>query len=363
MISKGNDYKKILVINPFGIGDVLFTTLVLKAIKEKYRNSFIGYWCNQRVRPLIESNSKINRVFALSRGDLKKIYRESFFAGIWNTFKLVQGLRKERFDICLDFSLDHRYSLLAKISGIPRRIGFNYKNRGRFLTDKIDLTGYNGKHAVEYYLDLLRFLNIEAKDKSLELAVTEAARIKARNILTARGITANDLLIGIAPGAGGSWGKDAGYKHWPALKFAQVADRLIAEFKAKVIILGDTSERPITDIIINAMRYKPVDLTGGTNLEILPAVIQDLQLLICNDGGPMHMAVALGVKTVSVFGPVSELVYGPYPEHKDHVVLKWDIACRPCYRNFKLPVCDRDKECLKSVSVEDVFAASHALLS
>ena len=191
----------------------------------------------------------------------------------------------------------------------------------------------------------------------------EAARIKARNILTAKGIEANDLLIGIAPGAGGSWGKDAGYKHWPALKFSQVAEKLITEFKAKVIILGDASERPIADVMVNAMRHKPVDLAGSTNLEILPAVIKELQLLISNDGGPMHMAVALGVKTVSVFGPVSELVYGPYPEHRNHVVLKWDIACRPCYRNFKLPVCDRDKECLKSISVEEVFAASSALLS
>ena len=70
-----------------------------------------------------------------------------------------------------------------------------------------------------------------------------------------------------------------------------------------------------------------------------------------------------GMKISDKYSSGKKLVYGPYPEHKDHVVLKWDIACRPCYRNFKLPVCDRDKECLKSVSVEDVFAASHALLS
>ncbi|MDD2679600.1 MAG: glycosyltransferase family 9 protein [Candidatus Omnitrophica bacterium] len=363
MISKGSVYKKILVINPFGIGDVLFTTPALRAIKEKYPPSFIGYWCNQRVKPLVASNPNVDKVFALSRGDLKKIYRESFFSGTWNTLRLIRQLRKEHFDICLDFSLDHRYSLLAKIIGIPARIGFNYKGRGRFLTHKIAITGYHDKHAVEYYLDLLRLLNIEAEDKSLELAVPDSVRTKARNILAARGIEADDLLVGIAPGAGGSWGKDAGYKHWPALKFAQVAQRLVGELKAKVIILGDESERPIADVMVNAMRHKPVDLTGSTNLEILPAVIKELQLLICNDGGPMHMAVALGVKTVSVFGPVSELVYGPYPEHRNHVVLKWDGLCRPCYKNFKLPACDRDKECLKSVSVEDVFKASSALLS
>jgi len=363
MISKGRAYKKILVINPFGIGDVLFTTPVIRALKEKYPDSFIGYWCNQRVKPLIEPNPRINRVFALSRGDWKKIYRESFFSGVGKAWQLFWQLRKERFDICLDFSLDHRYSLVAKIAGVPKRVGFNYKDRGRFLTDKIDITGYNDKHAVEYYLDLLRFLDIEAKDKSLELAVLESARQKARNILSSRGIQENDLLVGIAPGAGGSWGKDAGYKHWPALKFAQIAERLSVELKAKVVILGDASERPIADVIVNALRHKPVDLVGSTNLEILPALIKELRLLVCNDGGPMHMAVALGVKTVAVFGPVSELVYGPYPEQRNHVVLKWDGPCRPCYKNFKLLICDRDKECLKSVSVEEVFAASRSLLS
>ncbi len=354
---------KFLIINPFGIGDVLFTTPVIKAIKQRYPQSYIGYWCNQRVSPLISSNPKVNAVFALSRGDLKKIYQESFFTGISAAAKLIWQIKRGHFDICLDFSLDHRYSLCAKIIGIHRRLGFNYKGRGRFLTDKIDITGYSDKHAVEYYLDLLSFLGLEAQDKSLELTVPVGVEIKAKNMLAARGIEDGDLVIGIAPGAGGSWGKDAGYKHWPALKFAQLADRLIDALKAKVVILGDASERPLSEVMINAMRHKPVDLVGRTTLDILPAIIKNLRLLVCNDGGPLHMGVALGVKTVSIFGPVSELVYGPYPEHNNHVVLKWDISCRPCYNNFRLPDCAKDKECLKSISVEEVFSASCALLN
>lgn len=355
--------KKFLIINPFGIGDVLFTTPVIKAIKENYPDSFIGYWSNLRVQPLLESNGRINRIFALSRGDLKKIYQESFFRGIWSAIKLTRAIKRERFDICLDFSLDHRYSLFSKIAGIKKRIGFDYKGRGRFLTHKISIDGYHDKHAVEYYLSLLSFLGIEPKDKKLDLFVPIACSEKAADILSGRLIEANDLVVGIFPGAGGSWGKDAGYKHWPALKFAQLADKLISECSAKVVILGDEPERPIADVIINAMRNKPVDLVGKTGLEILPAVIKNCSLLITNDGGPMHMAVALGVKTVSVFGPVSEVVYGPYPEAGNHVVLKWDMACRPCYKSFRLPVCDKDRECLKQVSVNAVFDAAAKLLN
>lgn len=359
----GQGPKRFLVINPFGIGDILFTAPLVRALKEEYPDSFIGFWCNQRVRPLLESNPRVNKVFALNRGDLKKIFGESFVSGVLHSVKLIRDLKKERFEICFDFSLDHRYSLLAKLIGIRRRIGFNYKGRGRFLTEKIDISGYRDKHAVEYYLDLLRFLGIKAKDKSLELAVSVSNEEKARNFLAARGIEKSDLVVGIAPGAGGSWGKDAGYKHWPALKFAQTADRLANELKAKIVILGDETEQPISDVITNAMRNKPVDLTGRIKLETLPAIIKNLDLLLSNDGGPMHMAVALGVKTVSIFGPVSELVYGPYPDHRNHVVIKWDMECRPCYNNFRLESCDKDRECLKSVGVEEVFEASRALLN
>jgi len=354
--------KRLLIINPFGIGDVLFTTPVIRAIKEKYPDSFIGYWCNLRVKPLLKDNARINKIFALSRGDIKKLYQESFFKGFSNFLKLAFSLKKERFNICLDFSLDHRYSLLAKIIGIRKRVGFNYQGRGRFLTDKIDLAGYNDKHALEYYLDLLCFLDIETQEKSLELNVPAAVEIKAKNILSGVRIEEGDLVIGIAPGGGGSWGKDAGYKHWPALKFAQVADKLVTQFKAKIVLLGDETERAIADIIVSAMLNKPVDLTGKVSLDLLPAVIKSCNLFISNDGGPMHIAVALGVKTVSVFGPVSEVVYGPYPDRRNHVALSWDGECRPCYKNFRMPVCDRDKECLKAISVDEVFAAAVKLL-
>jgi len=111
------------------------------------------------------------------------------------------------------------------------------------------------------------------------------------------------------------------------------------------------------------MRTKPIDLVGKVSLEVLPGLIKTFNLFITNDGGPMHIAVALRVKTVSVFGPVSEIVYGPYPDNRNHVVLKWDGECRPCYKNFRMPVCDKDKECLKQVSADAVFEASRILLS
>jgi ADP-heptose:LPS heptosyltransferase len=98
-----------------------------------------------------------------------------------------------------------------------------------------------------------------------------------------------------------------------------------------------------------------VDLTGKLDLVELAAVMRGLKLLVCNDGGPLHMAVALGVNTVSVFGPVDEKVYGPYPEDKKHAVIKKDMLCRPCYKNFRFPGCSNDRRCLKGITVEEVY--------
>jgi len=185
---------------------------------------------------------------------------------------------------------------------------------------------------------------------------------RAKMIFSGVGIGDGDLVVGVAPGGGGSWGSDASYKHWSPFKFAEVANKLIEKFNTKVIIIGDESERKISDVVIHMMRNKPIDLTGKVNLELLPAIIKRCNLFISNDGGPMHMAVALGVKTVSVFGPVSEIAYGPYPAKWSHIVVKNDISCRPCYSNFKFPGCNRDKECLNSISVDAVFKAAEILL-
>ncbi|MFA5156210.1 MAG: lipopolysaccharide heptosyltransferase II [Candidatus Omnitrophota bacterium] len=349
--------EKFLIINPFGIGDVLFTTPLIKAIKQAYPQAPVSYWCNERVKEIFKNNPDIDKVFALSRGDLKKIFQRSKLEGITAFWRLLQGIKKERFSTAIDFSLDHRYGLIAKLLGIKQRIGFNYKNRGRFLTHKRRLESYEGRHVVEYYLSLLEFLGITPKSKDLEISIPDAGRARAENILNRAGITPKDTVVGIAAGAGASWGQNASYKHWPAIKYAQLADKIIESCGARVIILGDSSESPIADIITAAMKNNPVDLTGKLSLTELLAVIAKLNLLITNDGGPLHIAVACGVKTVSIFGPVDSAVYGPYPPSEKHLVIKNNSACGPCYKNFKLDICVHDKECINSISTEEVFAA------
>jgi lipopolysaccharide heptosyltransferase II len=357
--------RKLLVINPFGIGDVLFTTPAIRNIKLAFPESFIGYWCNERVQGLLAHNSDISKIFALSRGDIKKIYQRSKIKGLNRSLQLFLQLKKEKFEVALDYSLDHRYSLVAKLAGIKKRIGFNYRNRGRFLTQSIPLESYSEKHMIEYYLELLQFISVVPEPRVMTVGLSEKNKRSIDGMLSKHGISSGETLVGIVPGAGESWGKDALRKHWPASSFAALIDEIIEKLGIKVLLLGNAAERPIADQVRVLLRHNAAvaDLVGKTSLEELSAVIKRLKILVTNDGGPLHMAVALGVSTVSLFGPVDSKVYGPYPHDiQKHIVLKNTLECSPCYKNFRLKPCINEYACLKEIEPQAVFRALISLM-
>lgn len=179
--------QRFLIINPFGIGDCLFTTPLVRAIKDNLPDARVGYWCNERVKYILQNNKNIDKIFALSRGDLKRIYENSPFEGATKFFALLYNIQKEKYTTAFDFSLDYRYSLICKIMGIRQRIGFQHYDRTNFLTKKINIEGYNHKHVVEYYLDLLKFVDLKPKNLELQLDVPEESLTKARLSLLFRG--------------------------------------------------------------------------------------------------------------------------------------------------------------------------------
>ena len=355
-------YKKILLINPFGIGDVLFTTPILHAIKDKYPGAKIGYLCNRRTAGLMEENPYIDMVFVYERDEFDQIRKRSSLLWLQRIFAFIGVLKYEHFDLAIDFSLNTQYGFFCWLAGIKRRIGYDFKGRGRFLTKKQPLTGYRNKHVVEYYSALLARLGIAEKHKNLELYLKDRDVKYIGQILEKAGISEQDLIIAIVPAGGRSWGRDAALKHWAPEKFAGLADYLIENHKAKIIIVGDFSEKEISETMAKAMKQACLDLTGKTSAGELAALLEKSKIVIANDGGPLHMAVALGKKTVSFFGPVDPVVYGPYPASANHIVLKGSLKCMPCYADFRLSPCLRNKECLEMIDVNEAKDAVNRLL-
>lgn len=357
-------YKNIVLINTFGVGDVLFTTPIIHTLKASFKDLKIGYLCNSRAKELLRNNPYVDHIFVYDRDEFEAIKKKSLFAWLKKIDLFAKEIKKEDFELALDFSLNTEYGFFSWLAGIKERIGYNYKNRGRFLTKKIGLTGYSQKHIAEYYNDLLFFLGIEPKFKNLELYVNEKDKCSVNELLAKNGINNTDFLVGVIPGGGKSWGKDAFLKHWQTDKFSALGDKIVENYKAKIIILGDSSEADIALKLKSQMNHETVDLSGKTSLGELAALLERMSLVIANDGGPLHMAVALGRKTVSFFGPVDPNVYGPYPPNPSrHIVLHNAIDCSPCYRNFRLEDCKRNRDCLEGVSVEEALKAVSKLLS
>ncbi|RKY30165.1 MAG: lipopolysaccharide heptosyltransferase II [Candidatus Omnitrophota bacterium] len=356
--------KKILIINPFGIGDVLFTTPIINTLKNSFPRPQIGYLCNSRSSVIVENNPHIDYIFLYDRDEFEALRKKSFFLWLKKVYSFLKKIKEINFDLVLDFSLNTQYGFFAWLCGIKERAGYDYKRRGIFLNKKIKLSGYNAKHIVQYYADLLGILDFKLKQKKLELFLKEDDIKEVEEKLKQAGIAEHEFLVGLVPGGGASWGKVAHLKHWPAENFAQLADKIIEKYQAKIIILGDLNEQKIAKDIIARMKNPSVDFSGKTLLGQLAALISKTKLVIANDGGPLHMAVALGVKTVSFFGPVDPKVYGPFPADSScHIVLRKELECSPCYSNFRLSLCPNDNRCLTEISVTQAMEAVSALIT
>lgn len=359
MSLKGFSSPKILIINPFGIGDVLFTTPLIRNLKYHFPESFIGYVVNQRTAAFLIDYSKVNRVFVYERDHFNQLYHSSKIQFIQKGFEFLQEIKEVKFDLVIDLSLNGTMSFLMWWIGIPRRIGFNYRNRSPFLTTKITLDGYERKHVVDYYLSLLEELGCEVKSRELEFPLKDEDRQWAEVFLKKNGIASDDIVVGLVPGGGASWGKDAAYKRWAPEKYAKLADKIVEKFSAHIILLGDQNEEELCRQVKTLMRSNACLACGETSVGQFAALLKSCRLNIVNDGGPLHVAVAVGAKTVSIFGPVDPLVYGPL--RHDHVVVTKDLACRPCYRRFRMAQCSHIS-CLKTIEVEEVFEKVESLI-
>lgn len=346
------DSTKILIINIFGIGDVLFTTPLLSNIKAHAPGCRIFYLANRRTAPVLMEYADIEKVFVYERDEFVEVYKRSKREYWQKGRKLLAEIKAEKFDVVLDLSLNGSMSFFMSRLGIPQRIGYNYKNRSPFLTTKIPLKGYEERHVIEYYLDLLKPLGIAATHRAMHIPIPEDERMWARLHLEHNNLQEQKPVL-LLPGGGASWGKDADYKRWPAENYAKIADKIIEKFSAPIILMGDKKEKELCSRVGSLMKHKPLDFSGQTSIIQLAAMASVSRAVIVNDGGPLHIAVAAKAKTVSIFGPVDERVYGPYPADS-HVVITKPLACRPCYRRFRRADCGH-VSCLKTLTVEEVF--------
>ena len=336
---------KVLIINPYGIGDVLFTTPVIRNLRDAYPQASISYLANRRTAEFIRSDPDIAQVF---------IYERDEFVGNYQKyFEMFKSISKEGFEMVFDFSLNSSFGFLSAACGIKKRVGFDYRTRGGFLTDRVFLSGFEEKHVIEYYLDLLRLVQVPVKVREMRMDVPARDIQWAGDWLKSHKIASTSPLIAVIPGGGASWGQAAKYKRWPAAKYADLIDKIIENFDAAIILLGDSKEEELCREVVSLAHFPLHLAVGETSVLGLAALLMQCKGTVVNDGGPLHVASAVGVKTVSVFGPVDPRVYGPYPP-SGHTVVQKDLPCQPCYRRFRMANCGHIS-CLNELSVQEVY--------
>ncbi len=326
--------KRILIIEPNWLGDILFTTPAIRALRENNSDAFIACMVHPRCAEMLEDNTDINKLILFDeRGSHKGLLAKILF---------ILNLRKSKFDTVIFFHRSMSRVLIAYLSGIPRRVGYYRRKRAWLLTDSVK-PPVEQPHKVEYFLNITRALGADTDNKDYQFNIPESSLKDSKKILERAGIGENDEFFVINPG--GNWLA----KRWPIDNYTKLCKALTATYAKKILLTGATKDKPLAQEIIRMTNFTPVDLCGKTTLKELAAIMRRAKVVVANDSGPMHIAISQKASTIALFGPTSPDITGPFGRGDYHVLQKFSDCDIPCY-----VVCD-DYRCMKSISVNDVI--------
>jgi len=344
---------KILFITLGGIGDVIMKTPAIINLRRAFPKAYIAALAHTGPASEVLMNCPyLNEIIHI--GEEKPKYKQNLL----ELMRLIIALRRKRFDMVITgwAGLSLWAALFAYLTGAPIRVGFNKGGRGFLHTIRVPIT--SKKHTVEYNLDLIRALGIEIKEIRPKMWPKEDDYKKAEKFLIEHNVRTGDLLVGIYPGSE----RLGEGKRWFPERYAKVANRLAGKYNAKVIIFGGPLEVEVARVIRDSSKVEIIDATGKFSINETAALIKRCNLFICNDGGVMHIAEAMDVPTISIWGPTDPERSAPYGSPERNIILrKEDIECAPCY-NYR-PINCKHRKCLRLITVDDVMEAVGHLLS
>lgn len=344
--------RKILIRATNWVGDAVMSIPALREIRRIFPKSHIALLVRPWVKDVYSAVDFVDEVLEYDRQGVHRGWR--------GLRRISAELNRKRFDVAILLQNAFEAAFLAWIARIPIRLGYARDARGIFLTHacRIDPQVMN-VHQAYYYLGILAGAGLldnrlwERSDYALkiQIGVRDEDRKAARDVLLAHGIENGQLVVGLNPGA-----YYGGAKRWLSDRYAGVADALARKYAARIIIFGAPGERRIAEEIAQRMETTPVILAGQTTLGQLMGLIRECRLFITNDSGPMHLAAALDVPQLAIFGSTSEIATGPLSSQAE--VIKHPVDCNPCF----LRECPIDFRCMTLISVERVLRAAERKL-
>jgi heptosyltransferase-2 len=339
---------KILVRATNWVGDAVMALPALEAIRRREPRAHIAVLARPWVAELYRNQDFADQLIVFDHAGRH--------AGLGGAERLARELRRERFDVALLLQNAFQAAWIAWCAGIPQRIGYARDRRSWLLTQAVELPrrGEIPSQEPYYYLELLRragWLEQLPHLSAVTMRVSNEAQRHGESKLRAAGAREGARRVAMAPGA--AFGAA---RCWPVERYAALADRAMEELDADVVLVGSAADNDTVQRIAAGMRCKPIMLAGQTMIGELPGVLRACNAFVGNDSGAMHVAAAVGLPVIGVFGPTNPEATAPLSNQV--TVLREPVGCSPCF----LRTCPVDHRCMMRIEVERVFDALRASL-
>ncbi len=337
-------FSRILILNQNWLGDVLFSTPAIRAIRRRYPQAYIACMAPHRVSDVLLHNPHLDEVLAYNE--------RSMLVTFFEPLRVLFALRKRRFDTVFFFQRSRSKAFLAMLAGIRSRIGFARGGRGWLLTDAVPLPE-TPMHKIDLFLHMLERFGIPSAGRWPEMDITAEEESSLVRLLSVEGVSIDRPFAVVH--VGGNWE----LKRWPIRHFIQWINIFLKKREWKIVLCGSAGEKKLAQEVVDAFPSGVVtSLCGRTSLGQLGALMKRAGLVVSNDSGPIHVAVSQRARTLGLYGPTSPRETGPVSEGPLRVLWK-DVGCRvPCY--FR--ACNA-RACMEFLTPEEVYERAEELLA
>jgi len=335
------DKIKILVIKIGAVGDVVLASPSLRAIRERFPKAHITVLTGVESRQILQNCPYVDELIIYNKGFIKK--------NLFNFIKLARNIRRAGFDIVIDFQNSSKSHILSFFSMAPKRFGYKNKKLGFLLNYGIKDVKV-GLPPVQHQFRVLDLLKIPLKNENLEIWPSEDDFKFVDEFLSGQWLMPEQPLVGINIGGSLKWRT----KRWPKDKLFEICDEL-AKKNIRVVFTGTKDYQNLARDIIAKINSKPINAVGKTSVNQLAALIKRLNAFISTDSAPMHIAAAVSVPVVAVFGPTDPRRH--IPPAKNIIVIEKRLRCSPCYKSN----CRKFK-CMKEIDVQEIMNAVNNFL-
>lgn len=344
MSEQKNIPTNIIVRMPNWIGDFVMALPILHDLREAYPQSTITAMLKHPLCELLRNDPNVNEIFCFTR--------PSGFMRRTENRNVIEKLKRGHYDLGILLTNSFSSAWWFFRGRVKRRLGFATNLRSLLLTDKVPpLPPFPKQHLVKTYKQLLTPLGITPSSTAPKLFLRKEDLEEARNELHLMGLPKNAKLIGINPGA--AYGTA---KCWLPERFRMLTKKIVSNPEHFVVFFGDEAHSPLIKEICRDIGPQVFNLAGHTSLGELTSFIGCCDVLLTNDSGPMHIADALGIPVVALFGSTDEELTGPY--QKQGIIIHKHVPCSPCFKRH----CPIDFKCMKQIETTEVYESILQLL-